>query len=93
MAENNEEKLVKPPTFSFICFVTVFFFLLYFLSIILFIGVFPIISDFIMNLIVNVNMYQALIVSAFLSIFTVFYFTVKDIRKNYEQLKKLGIIP
>ena len=37
MAENNEEKLIKPPTFSFICFATVFFFLFYTLSIILFI--------------------------------------------------------
>ena len=93
MAENNEEKLVKPPTFSFICFVTVFFFLFYTLSIILFIGLFPIVSDLVMNLIVDVNMYQTLIVSAFLSILTVFYFVVQDIRNNYEQLRKLGIIP
>lgn len=93
MKKQNEEKLVKPPTFSFICFVTVFFFLFYFLSIILFIGLFPIISDLIMNLIADVNMYQTLIVAAFLSILTVFYFVVQDIRKNHEQLKRLGIIP
>lgn len=93
MKKQNEEKLVKPPTFSFICFVTVFFFLFYFLSIILFIGLFPIVSDLVMNLIVDVNMYQIFVVAAFLSVFTVFYFTVQDIRKNHEQLRRLGIIP
>lgn len=93
MTENNEEKLVKPPTFSFICFVTVFFFLFYFLSIILFIGLFPIISDVVMNIISDINGKQICIISILMSILTVFYFTVQDIRKNHEQLKKLGIIP
>ncbi len=90
---DKEEKLVKPPTFSFICFAIVFFFLFYTLSIILFIGLFPIVSDLVMNLIMDVNGYQVFAVAAFLSVLTVFYFTVQDIRKNHEQLKKLGVIP
>ena len=89
---DNEEKFIKPPTFSFICFATVFFFLFYALSIILFIGLFPIISDLVMNLISGVNGYQVCALSIFMSIITVFYFTIQDIRKNHEQLKKLGIM-
>lgn len=90
---DKEEKLVKPPTFSFICLATMFFFLFYTLSIILFIGLFPIISDLLLTLIADVSGYQVCIVSLFFSIITVFYCTVQDIRKSHQQLKKLGVIP
>ena len=92
-AFDKEENLIKPPTFKFICFATVFFFLFYTLSIILFIGLFPIVSDLVMNLITGVNGYQVCAVAAFLSIITVFYCVVQDIKKSHEQLKKLVTMP
>ena len=77
--ESKDEFVV--PSFKVVCFAIVFFFLFYTLSFILFIGLFPIISDFINNLIKDINGYQVCLISIFASIITVLYCVVKDIRK------------